>query len=95
MVTRLVATLLLLALPAAAAEDDLDPARSGFYFGVGAVYAIENFSFDSENLGMVGILGPGVDPDYDDSDAGATKAACTVLDHPDAPRTRRSTAPHR
>ena len=70
MVTRLVATLLFLVLPVSAAADDLDPARSGFYFGVGAVYAVENFSFDSENLGMVGILGPGVDPDYDDS-AGA------------------------
>ena len=66
---RLVVLLMLVALPAVAA-DDLEPARSGFYFGVGAVYAAENFSFDSENLGMTAILGPGVDPDYDDS-AGA------------------------
>ena len=67
--SRLIAFLLLLALPAGAAEE-LDTGRSGFYFGVGAVYAAENFSFDSENLGMTAILGPGVDPDYDDS-AGA------------------------
>lgn len=61
-----VGLLILVALPVGAA-DELDASRPGFYFGVGAVYAVENFSFDSDNLGMTAILGPGVDPDYDDS----------------------------
>jgi len=52
------------------AEPTDDPTRIGFYAGLGAVYAFENFSFDSDNLGLSGILGPGVDPKYDDS-AGA------------------------
>lgn len=60
-------------LPAAAGSEEAirdDAFRPGFYLGLGAVYAFEDFSFTSENLGMTGILGPGVDPGYDDS-AGA------------------------
>ena len=45
-----------------------DYGRSGFYAGLGAVYAAENFSYDLENLGLTGIVD--VDPEYDDS-AGA------------------------
>lgn len=41
--------------------------RSGFYLGLGASYAVENFSFTSDDLGLEAILGPGVDPNYDDS----------------------------
>lgn len=58
-----------LAAASAAAETggEFEP---GAYFGLGAVYAFENFSLDSDNLGMASILGPGVDPKFDDS-AGA------------------------
>jgi opacity protein-like surface antigen len=63
----LVGTWLAGSAAAAEAEDGFQP---GMYFGLGAVYAFPDFSFDSENLGMTAILGPGVDPDFDDS-AGA------------------------
>jgi opacity protein-like surface antigen len=71
---RLAITGVLLAIwlgagPAAAeGEEAFEP---GFYFGLGAVYAFENFSFTSDNLGMApGLLPSGLDPAFDDS-AGA------------------------
>ena len=51
---------------AAVSEPDAT-SRSGFYLGLGASYAVENFSLTSDDLGMTAILGPGVDPNYDDS----------------------------
>lgn len=51
--------------PAGAADDDFS--RTGFYLGLSPVFAFENFTLDSDDLGMSAILGPGVDPDYDDS----------------------------
>lgn len=44
-----------------------DYVRPGPYLGIGASYAIENFSLDSEDLELTGLLGPGFDPDYDNS----------------------------
>ena len=44
-----------------------DPSRTGFYIGLGAAFAFENFSFDTEKLGMTGILPPNLDPGYDNS----------------------------
>ncbi len=56
-----------IAVQPAGAENDDDPSRTGLYLGLGAAFAFENFSFDSDKLGMSAILGPGVDPDYDNS----------------------------
>jgi len=42
-------------------------ARRGFYAGVGTGWAFPDFGFDSDNLGLDGVLGPGLDPDYDGS----------------------------
>ena len=65
----LVALVCSLALPSAAraADDAADLARTGFYLGLGAVYAIENFTLRSDDLGMAAILGPDIDPNFDDS----------------------------
>lgn len=54
-----------LGLPGAAAGDDY--ARPGFYVGIGPSYLFESFSLDSDNLGLAGVLGSDVDPDYDNS----------------------------
>jgi opacity protein-like surface antigen len=42
-------------------------AYSGLYFGIGASYASEHFSLDTDNLRLAGTFGSGVDPSYDDS----------------------------
>lgn len=54
-----------LGLSGTAAGDDY--ARPGFYVGIGPSYLFESFSLDSDNLGLAGVLGSDVDPDYDNS----------------------------
>ena len=54
-----------LGLPGAAVGDDYR--RAGLYVGIGPSCLFESFSLDSDNLGLAGVLGAGVDPKYDNS----------------------------
>ena len=56
-----------LSLAASSSFASDDYAYSGPYIGLGASYASEHFSLDTDNLGLAGTFGSGVDLAYDDS----------------------------
>jgi opacity protein-like surface antigen len=64
---RLVSVLVWLCVCAPSSYAGEDYQRPGPYLGIGASYAIENFSLDSDELNLAGALGSGLNPKYDNS----------------------------